>query len=1515
MRVMSLTAIFTTVAAASFLLLPPKALALKKRIEGPGYKEGEIIVKFKQGAAEALEGQLSKNKATEMMQMSISLDELNRRHKVEKIRPLIKGFRTKRQWMKELLKKDEANLTNREKRILKRSNRVSKRAKKYELDRIYKIELAEGQSAEEALEEYRQNPDVEYAELNYIVHGVVSPNDPYYNLQWALNNTGQDYPVSGGGTDFGAIDIDIDAPEAWDIYTGDSDIVVAVIDSGVDYTHRDIAGNMWTDANGNFGIDYVNNDDDPMDDFGHGTHCAGIIASLGNNGTDITGVCWDAKIMAVKFINASNQGYISDAVNAIYYAVDNGADILSNSWGGSFYSQSLEQAVNYAYSQGAIVIASAGNANSSSPTYPAYYDHVISVAAIDSNNQKASFSSYGEWVDLAAPGVDILSLRAKDTDMYLGKVGYVPEDRFVPYGDANATMYIASGTSMACPQVAGTCALMLSISPFLGIEEIEDILVNTVEPIADGICYSDGRLNLFGALVEVIHSASKGHISLDSDYYSCDSNIGILLSDIDLIGEGLCSINMTTTSGDSETVILTEEYPPIGVFRGMIQITAGEPNIEDGNLQVTNEDIIYATYYDANDGTENPAIASDTSTIDCAAAVISNVQANVMASKVVITFSSDEPASAEVSCGLVCGGPNGLEGGHSDLRTEHTIVLSPLLQFTTYYFSITTVDTAGNQAVDTNSGGCCSFTTTGASDDIYVPSQYPTIQDGINHAWPGSVVWVADGIYTGDGNRDIDFTGKALTLKSENGPENCIIDCEGNMDEPHRGFYFKNNEDINSVLDGFTITNGFGPSDYWDGFYYTAAGGGIFCYYSSPTIKDCIITNNRTSNSPESASGIGGGICFESSSPIIVNCKITDNTSGNAPGGGIFGQDANAFIINCEISGNSSGHGCGICIEQGSPVIDGCIISNNTSSVGAHGSLYFGWGTSPTITNCLITGNTAYPGGICCWSGGDNAIINNCTIVGNTPVELGGAIYWNGGTSTVTNCIFRDNHESGLTGGVREIYENLTVSYTNIQDNGTPADGNYIAGEGNIDSDPCFVTGPSGDYYLSQISTGQASDSPCVDAGSDTSVNLGLNIFTTRIDSYLDKGIVDMGYHYALERSADIDNNWYVDLSDYASLAFDWLECSDPCVPGCAVGPLGGDIIIDDYVNEYDLAFLADSWLDCLVGTAITPNPAEGAVTIDPNVILSWTGGKGALEHDVYLGTDVNAVAGADYYSQEYVGTVSDVNYGPYSLDSDTIYFWRIDEAGSKCINKGDIWSFKTWVEPNLISWWEFDEGSGNVAYDSTGKNDGSVYEANWTSGRIGGAVDFDGIDDYISVSDDDSLDISGEITISAWVKLNDNVSNQTVVGKVSNGGGYYGGGYDLVFSSGTGYSDATFRLVFKKADGTAGTASGNYGTNTNWDRVVSTKNNWKMDIWYHIAGTWDGTTNPESMRIYINGVPNATYTANQEEMLTNIHSLQIGRTLYTSPLNHFNGVIDDVRIYDRSLSAEEIEQLYENGL
>ena len=288
------------------------------------------------------------------------------------------------------------------------------------------VKLPQGISVKNALKIYLENPEVQYAEPNYIVNAALNPNDPDFNRLWGFNNTGQT-----GGTS----DADIDAPEAWNITTGSSSVVIAVIDSGVAINsnisvgHPELTNNIWTnagetscndgvdnDSNGYtddcYGWDFVDSDNDPMDYAGHGSHVAGTIAAVGNNSQGITGVMWDASIMPLRFLDGSGSGNTADAISATLYATANGAHIINNSWGGGGFSQALEDAIS---ASSAAVVCAAGNNgsnNDDAPFYPASYssNNIITVAATDHNDNLASFSNYGVTsVDLAAPGVNIYS--------------------------------------------------------------------------------------------------------------------------------------------------------------------------------------------------------------------------------------------------------------------------------------------------------------------------------------------------------------------------------------------------------------------------------------------------------------------------------------------------------------------------------------------------------------------------------------------------------------------------------------------------------------------------------------------------------------------------------------------------------------------------------------------------------------------------------------------------------------------------------------------------------------------------------------------------------------------------------------------------------------------------------------------------------------------------------------------------------------------------------------------------
>jgi thermitase len=337
-----------------------------------------------------------------------------------------------------------------------------------------------------AVDRYRRNPNVLYAEPNFIrsIPMVVShtsgpdalPGDYYFDEQWALHNTGQQFycfPWVGGELCFyvGTPDADIDAPEAWESSMG-LDVKVAVIDSGVDYNHPDLAANYVG------GYDFFSNDPDPMDDHGHGTHVAGTIAAALNNPTGdpaeeegVVGVAPRARILGYKVCGAD--GTCSDFAiqQAIARAVVDGAQVINMSLGSVDISQSLNDAVQDAWDAGLLIVAGAGNNGTTDAFYPAAFEHVISVAAFDEDHRRASFSNYGSWVDISAPGNLIMSSYPLAS---CGGGSTVP-------GDTGCYTW-NSGTSMATPHVSGAAALIWSRTDVTTNSQVAEILLRSADP-------------------------------------------------------------------------------------------------------------------------------------------------------------------------------------------------------------------------------------------------------------------------------------------------------------------------------------------------------------------------------------------------------------------------------------------------------------------------------------------------------------------------------------------------------------------------------------------------------------------------------------------------------------------------------------------------------------------------------------------------------------------------------------------------------------------------------------------------------------------------------------------------------------------------------------------------------------------------------------------------------------------------------------------------------------------------
>ncbi|HLL16250.1 MAG TPA: S8 family serine peptidase [Pyrinomonadaceae bacterium] len=382
----------------------------------------------------------------------------------------------------------------------------------------------DGLAPETVAAEYRGLAEVEYAEPNAVIEldpagnipdfedarrshddddppvvrhpgdGGMQPNDPLFNEQWSLLNAGQRAGKAGA---------DVCATRAWTKTKGSRKIVVAVIDTGVDYTHQDLSKNIWTrpaalapysdedlgDFDDQHGFDAADNDGDPMDDNGHGTHCAGIIGAEGDNSDGIAGVNWEVEIMPLKFLGRNGSGTTKDAIECINYVVARkkaGVDvrIISASWGSTARSRALGDAIKRAGDEGILFIAAAGNSstnNDTRPHYPSNYDlpNVLSVAALTRMDVLARFSNYGaKTVHIAAPGAEIMSTW--------------PGNQYEEH----------SGTSMATPVVSGVAALILSVNPDLSMTDLRKRLLDTVDklPALDGKVSSGGRVNAASAV-------------------------------------------------------------------------------------------------------------------------------------------------------------------------------------------------------------------------------------------------------------------------------------------------------------------------------------------------------------------------------------------------------------------------------------------------------------------------------------------------------------------------------------------------------------------------------------------------------------------------------------------------------------------------------------------------------------------------------------------------------------------------------------------------------------------------------------------------------------------------------------------------------------------------------------------------------------------------------------------------------------------------------------------------------
>jgi len=394
--------------------------------EKSGFRAGEIIVKIRDELPSLSRGMKTNSMSTE----SRNLNMLNQQFGVTKV---------------------ESVFRSRSGRTLQQDSPLSN---------VLLLNLREDVDEKTALQAYASLEEVEYAELNYLYYIFVTPNDSFFSSQYAL------YSGSYQG---------IDAIGGWDIEQGSNSIIVAIIDTGIDYTHEDLAGKVIK------GYDFVNEDFDPKDDHGHGTHVAGVTAAIANNGRGIAGVCPGCSLLAIKAISANGSGANSWIANSIANAVSLGAHVINLSLGGLDRSSTIKLAVEQAYQSGVIIVAASGNDGSEVPLYPAAFAEVIAVGATDRYGDRASFSNYGSHLELTAPGQNIYST--------------LPGNSYEAW----------NGTSMASPHAAGLAGLLLSKDPTLTSQQIRQLMATTAQDLGSSgrdTYFGYGRINALSALTQ-----------------------------------------------------------------------------------------------------------------------------------------------------------------------------------------------------------------------------------------------------------------------------------------------------------------------------------------------------------------------------------------------------------------------------------------------------------------------------------------------------------------------------------------------------------------------------------------------------------------------------------------------------------------------------------------------------------------------------------------------------------------------------------------------------------------------------------------------------------------------------------------------------------------------------------------------------------------------------------------------------------------------------------------------------
>jgi thermitase len=590
----------------------------------PRFVPGQILVKFRDEADIGVAAQeLSRRREPfKTITNTSALDSLNEKFRVKKMERLFgskdggdfKGRVLNKEIAGDLREKAKEKFLEKvestRQRFIERTDRVPEGVKVPYLNHIYRVEFEDlDVDLLAASAAYAEDPGVEYAEPSYLRHLCFTPTDALFSAQWAHVNT--------------------EAELGWDVQTGSRGVTIAIIDTGVAYNHEDLADNMLGDCNegcpqdqgydfvdintqqyidAGYELipeeDYTEVDNDPLDFNGHGSHCAGIAAGVGNNGVGIAGVCMECRIMPLRVAfsiledgeeNGSSE--VDDIAKALVYAADNGADVINMSYGGE-YSQVESEAIKYAYGMGVVLVAAAGNENTDSPinSYPAAYDHVIAVAATAGDDSNAYYSNYGDWVDVAAPGGD----SGKD-NMILSTVPLVGGILAAPSG----YRYLQGG-SMATAYVSGLAGLVLSSNGGWSSDEVRDIIRAGVDPVDSTYHIGTGRVNVRKAV-------ESSHILAVEIPATAEEGDGVLVDGGSVSISGIFSSNLVVNLSSNDTTEVTVPSN-VTVLSGQTIATFNITVIDDSSNDGTQTVTISASAEGWTSGSDTIAIRNKVST-------------------------------------------------------------------------------------------------------------------------------------------------------------------------------------------------------------------------------------------------------------------------------------------------------------------------------------------------------------------------------------------------------------------------------------------------------------------------------------------------------------------------------------------------------------------------------------------------------------------------------------------------------------------------------------------------------------------------------------------------------------------------------------------------------------------------------------------------------------------------------------------------------------------------------------